>query len=66
MRLHRPALGRLGAANARREIDAVLATGPGRPARGGAALIRVLDDCARAGGDVFFARQPRSAERTTS
>ena len=66
MRLHRTALGRLGEAVARREIDAVLAAGPDRPARGGAALIQVLDDCARAGCDVFFARQPRSAERTTS
>ena len=58
MHLDRPALGR--------HRDAVLATSPDRPARDDAASIQVLEACARAGRDVFFARWPRPEERTTS
>lgn len=66
MHLDRPALSRLRDAIARGEVDAVLATSPDRLARDGAALIQVLDECERAGCDIFFVRQPRSEERTTS
>ena len=62
----RPALGRHRDAVARGELDAVLATSPDRPARDDTASIQVLEACARAGRDVFFARWPRPEERTTS
>ena len=54
LRLGRPALGRLRAAVARGDVDAILATAPDRLARDGARLAQLLEEFDRAGVQVVF------------
>ena len=54
LRLDRPALGRLRAAVARGDVDAIIATAPDRLARDGARLAQLLEEFDRAGVQVVF------------
>lgn len=55
LRLDRPALGRLRAAVARGDVDAILLTAPDRLARDGARLAQLLEEFEQAGVQVAFA-----------
>ncbi len=55
LNLDRPALGRLRAAVARGDIDAIIAAAPDRLARDGAKLAQLLEEFVRAGLQVVFA-----------